>query len=70
MLEIDKQMLDKEMEKMDKTFKKLKTYTMETEMKLGRIKENLSKLETGVKTLNMDNEDMIGDLSEKVEDLK
>ena len=41
MLEIYKQMLDKEMEKMHKTFKELKTYTMETRMKLGRIKDNL-----------------------------
>jgi len=70
MLEIEKQMLDKEMEKMDETFKELKTYTMEAEMKLGRMKDYLSKLETVVKTLNMDNEDMIGDLFEKVENLK
>jgi len=70
MEEIEKQMLDMEMEKMDKTFKELEIYTMETELKLERMKDNVSKLENGVKTLNMDNEVMIGDLSEKVKNLK
>ncbi|QCE11668.1 hypothetical protein DEO72_LG10g2904 [Vigna unguiculata] len=66
----DKEMLDMERERMDKTFKKLKICRMEREPKLERMKDHISELETGAKTVNMDNEVMIRDLSEKIENLK
>ena len=66
----EKEMLDMEREKMDKTFKKLKICRMEREPKLERMKDHISELETGAKTVNMDNEVMIRDLSEKIENLE